>query len=285
MKKMLISGASGFLGGKIAEYYKDKYEIMIPTHAQMDITSRDSVAAMFLIERPDVVIHCAAISDTKRCEAEPDYSAKVNVAGSMHVAAVAAQYGAKAILCSSDQVYCGNRGNKPHREDEMVFPYNQYGKQKRSAEKECMRVNPEAVLLRLSWMYNPDDLEVRKRMDFPRILMERLEHKEELKYPYHDVRGITDVNEVVKNMEVAMELPGGVYNFGAANDLNTYEMVENLLECLGLGDVFVRADMQAFASLPRNITMDATRMNENGIVFSNTLDGLCRCLHGKIRKD
>lgn len=38
MKRLLVTGASGFLGSRVIRFYDGKYEIFAPSHAQMDIT-------------------------------------------------------------------------------------------------------------------------------------------------------------------------------------------------------------------------------------------------------
>ena len=43
MKKMLVTGASGFLGSRVAKYFKDKYELCTPSHREMDITQAEAV--------------------------------------------------------------------------------------------------------------------------------------------------------------------------------------------------------------------------------------------------
>ena len=283
MEKLLITGGSGFLGGKLKEFYKDKYEVLTPSHSELDITNKDSVSAFFITERPDKVIHCAGIADVVTCEKNPDDSAVVNVVGSLNMATVAAQYNAKIILCSSDQVYCGNRGNIAHNQDEAVFPYNQYGKQKRSAEKECQRVNPDCVMLRLSWMYDPENFEDTSRMDYPRNICEKIKNNDKLRFSDRDRRGITDVREVVANMEKAFELPGGIYNFGSPNRLSTLELTKTLLSSLGVSPRYVEEDTNAFANNSRNLLMSQEKINKYGIVFRNSYDALFECLKDKIK--
>jgi len=283
MKKILLTGGSGFLGKKIIEVFKDSYEIYAPSHRELDIASKESVTRHFVSERPDYVIHCAGVSDTKKCEVNPTESERINVVGSLYVAGVSAQYGCKTIICSSDQVYCGNRGNAPHREDEVVFPFNQYGKQKLFLEKECLRANPDAVLLRLSWMYDPMNLNDCKKMDFPRILLDRIKNGEPLKYAGKDRRGITDVYEVVTNIEKAFEIPGGVYNFGAPNSLTTLATVENLFKRLGYDPKMIEDDKKAFGGNSRNLTMDISKIEQYGITFRETIDGLVECLEGNLK--
>lgn len=276
MRRLLVTGASGFLGNRIANFYSGKYEVYAPAHAEMDITDEESVLAAFGSFHPDFVIHSAAISDLAMCEKEPEKSWRINVDGSRNIAAASAKFHAKCLLCSSDQVYFGSKVNGLHNEDEIVDPVNLYGKGKRRAEEDCLNENPECVLLRLSWMYDIRTKNRHEHSDFFRTLISKLGTSEALSYPIYDVRGITDVNEVVCNLEKALELPGGIYNFGSANDRNTYETVLAMFEELNWDVKRLVRNEEAFASNPRNISMSPKKLNDSGIFFSSTLEALVR---------
>ncbi len=270
-KKMLVTGASGFLGSRIASFYRDRYEVCVPSHGEMDIADLESVKRVFDRLCPHVVVHCAAVSDVGACEREPESSWKINVDGSRNIAQMSAFHHAKCLAASSDQVYFGSVGTEPHREDEELRPGNVYGREKLRAEEECLKVNPECILLRLSWMYDAGVIREGEHGDFFRILAANLKNSEELKYPVHDRRGITDVNEVVRNLEQAFQLKGGVYNFGSPNDRNTYETVVELFRALGWDTARLRGDTEIHALAPRNLTMDPGRLQGYGITFSPTV--------------
>ena len=271
-KKILITGATGFLGSRVAQFYKDKYEVLTPSHEEMDIADEESVLCYFKENRPDYVIHCAAISDVGRCEREPDFSWSINVVGTENVVKVAKEISAKCVCCSSDQVYFGSTEVNPHKENEIIEPANIYGKEKFYAEKSCLTIDENSVHLRLSWMYDADD---KKRMDFIKQLRACLYEGKETIFSGKDKRGITDVWEVVKNMESALELPGGIYNFGSPNGKSTYEMVMDICESLD-GEATCIREMEN-ANF-RNLTMDQEKVNKHGIFFSATQEGVLRSL-------
>ncbi len=274
MKKMLVTGASGFLGRRIIDFYRGKYDICAPTHSEMDITDEASVLAYFAEHKPDIVIHCAAVSDVGQCEREPERSWKINVDGSINIAKASERVGAKCIICSSDQVYFGSKMDVAHDEDEVINPFNLYGQGKLKAEQECLKVSPGCVLLRLSWMYDSKSLSEEEHGDFLRTLISKLENREEISYPIYDKRGITDVSEVVKNLEKTFCIPGGVYNFGSPNDKNTYDTVCAIFENAGLDAGIIKKNEEAFRDNPRNITMSQKKINSLGICFLTTIDGV-----------
>ena len=271
-KKMLITGATGFLGSRIAQYYKDKYEVLTPSHGEMNIAEEASVRAYFIDNRPDVVIHCAAISDVGRCEREPEFSWSINVGGTENVVRAAKTVSAKCVCCSSDQVYFGSTETEAHSENEGIEPANMYGKEKLYAENACLEIDESSVHLRLSWMYDAED---KKRMDFIKQLRACMYERKEIAFSAKDKRGITDVWEVVKNMELALDLPGGIYNFGSPNNKSTYEMVMDVCQALGCDSAYVKEMENANF---RNLTMEQGKVNIYGIFFATTQEGVLRSL-------
>ena len=285
--KLLITGGTGFLGRRCRAHFADLgYRVLTPSHGELDITDADSVNAWFREHKPEAVIHTAAISDTGLCQREPEWSETVNVEGCRHLAEACREVGAKLLICSSDQVYSGSPFPGPHREEAPVTPNNVYGNQKHRAEEICRKILPETVCLRLSWMYSTQRFPG-ERGNFLTTLKEALEDPAKpLTWPVHDRRGITDVEEVVKNLPKALTLPGGVYNFGSEDPLSPYETVKQVLETLGMGQALSRLipNEEAFSENPRDISMDLTKLRSFGIRFPNTEESLLAAMKqgGKI---
>lgn len=275
MKKILLTGASGFLGCRILTYYKEKYQIFAPTHSEMNISDLDSILQYFEKHQPDIVIHCAAISDTGTCEKNPDLSFTVNVTGSENMAKASLLFGAKCILCSSDQVYCNSTYENANFETDIVTPYNVYGKHKLAAEHSCLTLNTDSVHLRLAWMYDSKIAMAAPRNDFAKQLLCSINEKSNLALPINDKRGIADIWEVVKNIEKTFDLPGGVYNFGSPNHKSTYETALSVLDTLHCDTSYLKKKVYDNA---RNLSMSQGKLNSYDIHFSSTEDALIRCL-------
>ena len=263
MKKMLVTGGSGFLGSRVVEYFSETYEVYAPSHTEMDITQAGAVDRTMDHFRPDVVIHCAAMADTGLCRREPELSWQRNVVGSINVARAAGRVGAKCLLCSSDQVY-------------FALPTNLYATEKLTAEQECLRINPDCVFLRLTWMYDPALTDINQRNDFFTGLLQNLYTSEPVSYAIYDRRGITDVNEVVRNMEKAIAIPGGAYDFGSPNAKSMFETAASLFHGLGLDPARVKENRDAFKDTPRDMTLNTKPINDLGIYFSDTTQALIR---------
>ena len=160
--KIMVTGAGGFVGSRLAAYYGKKYDVWGVTHKDLDLTNEAAVFKTVENYHPDVLIHCAAISDVAECSKKPELSHAVNVLGMEYLAKACGKTGTKLVMCSSDQVYFRKRGEQesldaylePHREDCSETPEPLYGKQKLQGEEICLKYQPESVVLRLSWMYD-----------------------------------------------------------------------------------------------------------------------------------
>ena len=145
MKKILITGSSGFLGSRLAYYFKDKYELLLPSHSELNVSREEAVRAYMEEHCPDVVIHCAALSNTWYCEQHREESHKVNVQGTVRIAKACKLTGAKLVFMSSDQVYNATPLPRLLKEDDVLQPVNIYGQHKLECEQRAGWNLPESV--------------------------------------------------------------------------------------------------------------------------------------------
>lgn len=272
-KKIIITGANGFLGSRLFQKFKSEYEVFGPDRKQMDITNQNAVLEYMRVIRPHYMIHCAAISDIGQCENNPERSYEINVKATGILSETCRELGTKMIFCSSDQVYLKSKIRLPHLESEDVFPPHHYGKQKKDAEKQLLQNSPDTVCLRLSWMYDVKKLKASEHGNLFLNIVQSLEQKEVMSYPVFDQRSITNVWEVADNMEHAIGLPGGIYNFGSPNSYSTYELVEKMLNCMGGDKTLLKKNEIAFLDEPRNLCMNITKVQNYGINFCDSYEG------------
>ena len=281
MKRVLITGASGFVGGRLAKAMSREWELLTPTHGEFDITSLDVVRRYVQRHRPQYIIHLAAISNTGYCEKHPEESYRVNVLGVENLARMAAECGCKLVFFSSDQVYNGNQEMGLLSESVPVAPENHYGRHKLLAEERALQLCPDCVALRATWMYDARREGMYTHHNFVTNIKEALRQGSALRFATREYRGITWVDEVVRNIPHTLQLPRGVYNFGAENRLNTYETARAYLDILNCSapELVAIADEERFAAHIRNISISmkkATEASGGAIQFADTVEGLRR---------
>lgn len=272
--KLLITGAGGFLGSRLVSFYQNKHTVLGVNHSDLDFTNMNQVIETVHAFSPDAVLHCGAISDVSTCAQNPGLSMDVNVTGACNLAEACAQTGARFIFCSSDQVYfdAETPSADPHKEDEYLNPLPLYGKHKLLAEQLCLQKQPDSVILRLTWMY--DTLTQQEldngRTNFASMLTEALLLGKPLSFSASDHRGITDVKDVVRQMEQVCQLPAGIYNYGSSNPTNMYETAAQILQHFGRPELLHKAESRRF----RNLTMNLSKTASCGIFFPDTADGM-----------
>lgn len=286
--KILITGAGGFVGSRLAEFYSKKYDVWTPSHHEFDFTDPEAARAGIQAYHPDVVLHCAAISDVGTCEKNPELSRKVNLEGTVNLAACCAEAGIKLVYCSSDQVYVRSRYEEeseeeyltPWKEEDGKDPKPLYGQHKLAAEKMCQKICPSSVGLRLTWMYGTlnDKETAAGRRNMEVILREAILDKKPVTLSETDFRAVTDINEVVANMEKVWQLPGGVYNYGSSSVGSIYEAVCGAFAEAGLSEICAEYVVKAEGGNLRNLTMNISKIEEAGIHFDDTKTALARCI-------
>ena len=221
--KILITGATGFVGSRFVARWQGEYTLLTPSHTELPIDNAEAALHYVSTAKPDVVLHLAAISNTWHCEQHPDESRAINVLGAVNMAQAAKAVGAKFIFFSSDQIYNGNEELGGLPETIAVKPENVYGRDKLEAERLIAEVDEEAVLLRATWMYDAECVGMRTHPNFVVNIANALRTQTPLRFATREYRGITNIREVVEILPHCFNIPGGVYNFGAENLLNTYD--------------------------------------------------------------
>ncbi len=162
--KILITGGKGMLGRTLRRRFSD-HELFVADLPEVDILDRVALTETVASFGPDVVIHCAAMTKVDDCETNEELAFRLNGMGSANVAVACKGCGARLIAISTDYVFSGDTrewmlcvgGPRDEgagwRETDVTFPRTVYGKSKLAGERSVLDILPEAVVLRIAWLY------------------------------------------------------------------------------------------------------------------------------------
>lgn len=151
MRRIMITGGNGMLGHALQKEFNDCH-LIIADIDNCDITDSTKFNSFVVANKPDVVIHCAAMTAVDLCETEVDKAYKLNAVGCANVAAACDKNNVRLIAISTDYVFKGDK-DAPYNEYDIASPMNVYGKSKYAGELNVQRLCPNHVIARISWLY------------------------------------------------------------------------------------------------------------------------------------
>ena len=152
--KILITGGKGMLGRTLQKELAE-HELIVADLPDWDITDDTGFVEKVGAAKPDLIIHCAAMTKVDDCEAKRELAFKLNEEGSRNVALAAKTCGARLFAISTDYVFSGEPPREPWAwsETDIPRPRTVYGASKFAGEQMIQMILPEAVIIRIAWLY------------------------------------------------------------------------------------------------------------------------------------
>ena len=152
--KIVITGGKGMLGRTLQKELAE-HEIVVADLPDWDVTDDEGFLRNLMAAAPDVVIHCAAMTNVDACEADRNLAFKLNEEGSRNVALACSACGARLFAISTDYVFSGEPPREPWAwsETDIPRPRTVYGLSKFSGEQMVQMLNSDATVLRIAWLY------------------------------------------------------------------------------------------------------------------------------------
>lgn len=281
MEKILLTGGNGFFCTRFAAKYKNTYEILSASSSMLDVTDESNVTETIKKFNPDYVIHAAAIASTEFCDKNPEIAYKINVTGAINVAKACKEVNAKMIFLSSEQVFNGNSEKGPYTEEVTPCPDTMYGKNKLEAEGILKEILDELWILRFTWLFGMPE---RNCGMSPNILWGTLTDilkGNKIKVTPNEYRGLTYVHEVIDQFPKIFDIPFGTYHIGSHNSLNRYDICSLILKENGLEhriEELLEKDLEKYKNHTRDIRLCTDKIKSQGLEFSESADGIKKCL-------
>ena len=227
MKKIWITGAEGHIGTALLDLLEGVEYQLLPTDIEeVDITKIDEVTQFVHVNRPDVVINCAGLTDVQECENNVDEAYRVNAIGVRNVALAANEVNAKVIQISTDDVF-DKESRIPYNKFDNVHPRTIYGKSKEAGEKILTQLLNRFVIIRSSWIYGIG-------RDFVDEVLRNVGQGKTMEVPNNQYAAPTSAKELAKVIRYFIDNEEyGLYHVVCPGSCSRYEFARTILEYSG----------------------------------------------------
>jgi dTDP-4-dehydrorhamnose reductase len=280
MQKILVTGASGFLGWNLCQvarsaaevygtYFQQPIEIPGVKIQPIDLTDSDAVHRAIDRIAPDAIIHTAAASSPNFCQTNPELSTQINVRASQRLAAICAAEKIPFVFTSTDLVFYGDKA--PYVETDPVDPINVYGEQKLTAEREILAAYPTASICRMPLMFG---MAPPTATSFIQPWLRSLALGESLKLFVDEYRTPVSATTAAKGLLLAMDRSPGIVHLGGSERVSRYEFGLLLAERFGYDVALIQPIYQRDLPMAAPRAADVSMDNRKAIELGYHLPGL-----------
>ena len=269
MQKLLITGASGFLGWHLCELTKKKWDVYgtyfshsleIPGTKLMkvDLTDFAELKRVFQEIQPSAVIHTAALSQPNYCQTHQEESHSINVTASLNIAGLCADNSIPCVFTSTDLVFDGVKGS--YKETDSVNPVNIYGEHKVMAEVGMLARYPQSAICRMPLMFGNA---TPTATSFLQSFIKTLREGKELKLFTDEFRTPVDGKTAAEGLLLALEKVEGIIHLGGKERISRYDFGGLLVDIFGIPAAKIQAsqqkDVKMAAERPSDVSLDSSK--------------------------
>jgi len=274
LKKLLLTGASGFLGYYICKAATQNWEVQgIIHHAQFDfygitlhrqnLTDAIALKNLFSKIKPDAVIHTAAISDANYCQQHVQESYEINVIATQTLAELCAEANIPFVFTSSDLVFDGKKGD--YIETDAVNPLSKYGEQKAEVENLVLKIYPKTAVCRMPLMIGDGG-----GKGYLNTFLTKAKKGEQFKLFTDEFRSPLGGMSAAQGLLLAVENFKGIYHLGGKEKLSRFQLGEKIAQAFGISTSQLlptkQSELRMAASRPADVSLNSTKAFQAGFI-------------------
>lgn len=224
MKRIVVSGANGQLGSelKVLSANYTEYEWIFADRTQLRLDELLGLEDQLQLLKPDILLNCAAYTAVDKAEDEYDLANTINHLAVGILAKFSYLNNIPFIHVSTDYVFKGNE-DRPLLEEEPTAPINVYGSTKRAGEKAAMLHNPNAIIIRTSWVYSEFG------NNFVKTMIRLMKEREQISVVDDQIGSPTyaaDLAEVMIKIIKSSVWAPGIYHYSNEGAISWYDFAK-----------------------------------------------------------
>jgi dTDP-4-dehydrorhamnose reductase len=279
--RAIITGVAGLIGQYVvraAPRWAPNWDVRGLTRADLDLTDHANVERTWRSIKPDVVIHCAALSRTQDCEQDPERARRINVDVTAHLAQLSRDI--PFIFLSSGEVFDGRTGW--YRETDEPRPLNVYGRTKLEAEQAVLQ-NPRHTVVRIVLTAGTS---VSGDRSFVEVMCRTAQAGKDVTLYADEFRCPLPAGVIARvSWEVVDRRQPGLYHLGGSERLSRWEIGKSLLPWYPeLEGRLVEGSARDHVGSPRPVDL-SLRCDKIQSLLSFRIPGFREWLTGRSRRD
>ena len=221
---VLVTGANGQLGKELRqlEHSWPQFDFLFLSREDLPIHHFELVRNFFKATHPDFLINCAAYTAVDKAEQEPELAYQINAEAVGVLAAICKEQHCRFVHVSTDYVFDG-AAHVPYKENDLTNPQGVYGASKLEGEKQALQLNPDAVIIRTSWVYSSFG------KNFVKTILRLLQEKPSVSVVNDQMGSPTyaaDLARAILEIISAKNWKSGIYNFSNEGKISWYDFAK-----------------------------------------------------------
>lgn len=229
MKKVLVTGGSGQVGGALSRLKLDGVSFMAPQRDALDLSNADSISAYLAREPLDAIVNCAAYTAVDKAETEKDLAFAINAKAPDIFARHCAAAQIPLLHVSTDYVFSGDL-DRAYLEDDAVGPINDYGASKEAGEAAVRSLSSQHIILRTSWVVSASG------SNFLKTMLRLAANREELRVVADQFGRPSSAEDIAQTLclltsaALKGQATSGTFHFANAGETNWADFARKIFE-------------------------------------------------------
>ncbi|MDN3671929.1 dTDP-4-dehydrorhamnose reductase [Flavobacterium branchiarum] len=221
MEKILVTGANGQLGSELSLLSLNfpQFQWIFADRTVITLDNLDLLNVQLNDIKPTIILNCGAYTAVDKAETEKDLANVINNLAVGVLARYSAKNEIKLLHVSTDYVFDGT-SSVALDEEAPTQPINIYGETKRAGELVCLQENPNAIIIRTSWVYSQFG------NNFVKTMQRLMQERDSISVVNDQIGSPTyaaDLAEAIIKIILSEKWIPGIYNYSNEGEISWYE--------------------------------------------------------------